>query len=98
MTPKTSASCVLAARTMARMAAFMPGESPPEVSTPIVKGLFMSILFISLDLENIEIARNRSVRVNCLRLFHNILLAIAARNMREDQFLNIGLHCQFSAL
>jgi hypothetical protein len=35
--PITLALFAIAVRTTARMAAFIPGASPPDVSTPIVK-------------------------------------------------------------
>jgi hypothetical protein len=40
MIPKASNPLYIAVLTTARMAAFMPGESPPEVRTPILVTFF----------------------------------------------------------
>ena len=43
MIPKTFNSLYVLVLTTARIAAFMPGESPPEVITPIVEIFFIII-------------------------------------------------------
>ena len=55
-------------------------------------------LFIPLYLINIEITRHHRIRMNRLSFLQNIPSSIAARNMRQDQFFNIGLDSQFGAL
>src|SRR5574340_637013 len=88
----------MAVRTTARITAFIPGASPPEVSTPIVSGLFLSILLISLNQKGIEIARYHRIWMNRLRLLQNVLLTVTPRNMRQDQLPDIGFDGQLRAL
>ena len=93
ITPITFMLLASAVRTTARMAAFIPGASPPEVRTPIVN--LSVILDFSLNLKIIKIASHHHIWKNGLRFGKHIFSTVAARNMRENQLLNPRFYGKF---
>ncbi len=88
----TLKSLAMAARVTARIAAFMPGASPPLVNIP------MQLIFLIVPLLYVVLTRCKSTDNSRKRLFRNVLICALFNNFYRVRFTHVHFYRTYPPL